>query len=98
EPRVRRLAPLVLRPEGQATRDKGPGTRVPGRGTRDQGLTRRPGEGAAAEQMQVDVEHGLPGAGVRVEHGPVAAVRNPAFLRDGGGAPHDFADDSVIFR
>ena len=39
---------------------------------------------SAAEQMQVEVKHGLPGVGVRVDHGAVARFGDPLALRDLG--------------
>src|SRR5439155_10482498 len=61
-------------------------------------LSRRPAQAAAADEVQVDMEDGLAGVAVRVEHGPETAGGNPAVLRDGGGPPDDFTDDLIIVR
>ena len=49
-----------------------------------------------AEQVQVDVEHRLPGVAVRVEHGAVAAAGDSPLLRDRRRAPHHLADDLIV--
>src|SRR6266851_44023 len=61
-------------------------------------LSRRPAQAAAADEVQVDMEDGLAGVAVRVEHGPETAGGDPAILRDGGGPPNDFTDDLIIVR
>src|SRR5690349_2590111 len=61
-------------------------------------LSRRPGEAAAADEVQVDVEDRLPGVAVGVEHHPEAAGRNAALFGDGGRAPRQLADNRVVLR
>ena len=57
---------------------------------------RRPGQRPSAEHVQVQVEHRLPGVGVAVEHGAVAALGVAALGGDCRGSPHHRADQAVV--
>src|SRR5216684_3032155 len=59
-------------------------------------LTWGPPQAAAADKVQMDVEYGLSGVRVGIEHRPKAACRNAALLRNRRGAPRQLADDGVV--
>jgi hypothetical protein len=48
--------------------------------------------------VQVDVEDGLAGVAVGVEHRPEAAGVDPALFCDRGGPADQLADDRVVCR
>src|SRR5207245_8227346 len=56
---------------------------------REARLAGRPMHGAAADEMQVNMEDRLAGLAVRVEHRTESAGRNFALLRNRRRAPHD---------
>ena len=53
--------------------------------------------GAAAQQVQMHVEHGLSCVAIRVEHRAKATRRQPAIVCDSGGSPHQFPEDLIVF-
>ena len=53
---------------------------------------------SAAQHVQVQVEHRLPGVRIAVEHRPEAALGVAAFGGDGGGAADHLADERVVIR
>jgi hypothetical protein len=57
-----------------------------------QALSRGPGQGAAAEQVDVEMEDGLSGAGADVEDGAVALL-DVALAGDVGGGEVAAADE-----
>ena len=59
-------------------------------------LTRRPRHRAAAEDVQVDVEHRLPGVRVAVENRPVAPIGVTGSFRERRTPSHDLPDKAVI--
>src|SRR5581483_4372074 len=61
-------------------------------------LSRRPVQRASADQVQVDVEHGLARVAVGVEEDAESAGGDAAVLRDRRRAPHQLADDRVVVR
>lgn len=61
------------------------------------GLARRPGQGASTEQVDVQVEDRLPGAGADIEDGAVPLL-NVALARDMGGGKVAAADDFGVVR
>src|SRR5436190_18875494 len=50
----------------------------------------------AANQVQVNVKHGLAGAAIGIEDGAEAALGNPALARNRGRPPHHFADNLIV--
>ena len=59
-------------------------------------LARRPRHRAAAEDVQVDVEHRLAGVGVAVEDRPVAPIGVAGSLRERRAPSHHLADQAVV--
>src|SRR5258706_7147179 len=69
------------------------GTQHPSLGT---DLSRRPGHGAAAEEMEMNMKNGLPRGRAAVEHDAKAVLRDALLLGEAVGDGTTIADELVI--